>query len=31
LFCQGYVGFAVYTRPGSLPLLELAAMVVASV
>ena len=31
LFCQGYVTFAVYTRPGSLPLPELAAMVVASV
>jgi len=31
LFCQGYVAFAVYTRPGSLPLPELAAMVVASV
>ena len=31
LFCQGYVAFAVYTRPGSLPLPELAAMVVASI
>src|SRR4051812_49742120 len=31
LFCQGYLAFAVYTRPGSLPLPELAAMVVASV
>jgi DNA-binding SARP family transcriptional activator len=31
LFCQGYVTYALYTRPGSLPLPELAAMVVASV
>jgi DNA-binding SARP family transcriptional activator/small basic protein len=31
LFCEGYVAFAVYTRPGSLPLPELAATVVASI
>jgi hypothetical protein len=31
LFCQGYVTYAVFTRPGSLPLPELAAMVVASI
>ena len=31
LFCQGYVTFAVYTRPEALPLAELAAMVVASI
>jgi hypothetical protein len=31
LFCQGYVSYAVFTRPGSLPLPELAAMVVASI
>ena len=29
LFCQGYVGYAVYTRPGSLPLPELPAWILA--
>jgi hypothetical protein len=31
LFCQGYAVFALYTRPGSLALPELAATVVASI